>query len=167
MKSAPVVGFLSVSVMLLAIFQAVRQEVSLRSLKTRMAEGSLEVKRREEAIVQLKAKVEGLNKELPPFNTKKSELLRKKGDFSKSMGESDKNLETCKTEKTETEKKKSSQTEAIAKLKADHEEAKKKAQEEIQGLKQQILDRDKAICTFVNATNEEGRKLCGLAETPK
>uniref|UniRef100_A0A667YPU4 Uncharacterized protein n=1 Tax=Myripristis murdjan TaxID=586833 RepID=A0A667YPU4_9TELE len=46
---------------------------------------------------------------------------------------------------------------------AEQDEAKQKAQAEIQQLKQQILNRDRAICTFVDLTNEEGRRLCANA----
>ena len=40
---------------------------------------------------------------------------------------------------------------------ASHQAEKNKAEEQIKILQLQILDRDKAICTFVDETKEEGR----------
>ncbi|KAM3873320.1 acyl-coenzyme A thioesterase THEM4 [Diretmus argenteus] len=137
--------------------QAVQQELNLHGLKTRLVRNSVEIKRKEEAIVQMKTKIQDMNKELASLNTKRGELTKRKEETLKAKGDMDKNLESCNTEKAEAEKKKTDLTEALNKLKAEHEDGKKKAQEEIQSLKQQILDRDKAICAFVDKTNEEGR----------
>ncbi|XP_039972623.1 uncharacterized protein si:dkey-87o1.2 [Xiphias gladius] len=167
MKLSVVVLGLSVAVMLVMIYQAVSQELNLRYLKARMVENSAEVKRKEEAIIEVKTKIRELKTTLASFNAKMDELKKKKADAEKSTQEIDKRLQTCNSEKADTESKKTSVAEAMTKLKADHEEAKKKAEEDIQGLKQQILDRDKAICAFADATKEEARKLCGISEAPK
>ncbi|KAM4600695.1 uncharacterized protein ACJ7VT_020601 [Polymixia lowei] len=164
MKLAAVFAFVSVSVMLGMIYQAAKQELNLRSLKTHMMQSSVEVKRKEDAIIEMKAKIQDLNKSLLPLNTKRDELEKKKKDTVKSTEDMNNNLQTCNTEKGEADKKKAGFTEDLTKVKAEHEEAKKKAQEEIQHLKQQILDRDAAICAFVDKANEEGRKMCGITE---
>ncbi|XP_044065304.1 uncharacterized protein si:dkey-87o1.2 isoform X2 [Siniperca chuatsi] len=138
MKLAIVLLGLSVVVMAIMVFQAVRQELNLRNLKTRIVENSAEVKTKEEAIVEAKNKIQELKTKLASVNTKAN-----------------------------VEKKKTDMLEAIIKLKADHDDVKKKAGGDIQNLKQQILDRDKAICAFADTTKEEARKLCGISEAPK
>ncbi|XP_071325773.1 tropomyosin-2 [Trachinotus anak] len=167
MKLALAVLCLSVAVMVVMVFQAVRQELNLRHLKTRMLENSAEVKRKEEAIIEAKGKIQEVKTKLESVNTKMDELKKKKVETEKSTQEHDQSLQNCNSEKADIEKKKTSTTEALNKLKADHEEAKKKAEGEIQTLKQEILDRDKAICAFADTTKEEARKLCGITETPK
>uniref|UniRef100_A0A8P4K429 Si:dkey-87o1.2 n=1 Tax=Dicentrarchus labrax TaxID=13489 RepID=A0A8P4K429_DICLA len=153
---------LSVALMVVMIFQAVRQELSLRHLKTRMGENSAEVKKKEEAIMEVKNKIKDMRDTLTSVNTKLDELKKKKAESETSAGELGKSLQTCNTEK-----KKEDMASAITKLHADHEVLKKKAEEDIQSLKQQILDRDKAICAFVDTTKEEARKLCGIPEASK
>ncbi|XP_035527549.1 structural maintenance of chromosomes protein 1 [Morone saxatilis] len=167
MKVAVVLVVLSVAVMVVMIFQAVRQELSLRHLKTSMVENSAEVKRKEEAIIEVKNKIKDMKDALTSVNTKLDELKKKKAASETSAGELGKALQTCNTEKADVVKKKEDTASAITKLHDDHEVLKKKAEEDIQSLKQQILDRDKAICAFVDTTKEEARKLCGLPEVPK
>ncbi|XP_070768337.1 tropomyosin-2 [Enoplosus armatus] len=167
MKLAIVLVGLSVSVMAVMIFQAVRQELNLHNLKTRMVANSAEVKRKEEAIIELKNKIQELKTTLASVNTKMDELKKTKAESEKSTQDLDKSLQTCNTEKDETGNKKTGIAEAITKLKADQEVAKKKAGEDILNLKQQILDRDKALCAFADTTKEEARKLCGNSEAPK
>ncbi|KAA8591616.1 hypothetical protein FQN60_016990, partial [Etheostoma spectabile] len=162
MKVAICLAFLSVAVMAVMIFQAVRQELNLRVLKSRMVENTEQVKRKEDAIIEVKSKIQAMKSKLVFVNTNIDTLKKKKTDGEQKAQELNKNLQTCNTEKQDVEKKTSGMRESLNKLKADHEQAKKKAQEDIQSLKQQILDRDKAICAFADTTKEEARKLCGL-----
>lgn len=164
MKLAFVLVGLSVAAMVVMIFQTVRQEVNLRGLKTRMVENTAQVKRKEEAIVEMKNTIKEMKDKLMGVNTKVEDLKKKKAESDKSAQELDKSLETCNTEKADVVKKKTDMENSIAKLKADHEAAKKTTEGDIQSLKQQILDRDKAICAYADTTKEEARKLCGLPE---
>ncbi|XP_078109066.1 uncharacterized protein LOC144519648 [Sander vitreus] len=162
MKLAICLAFLSVAVVVVLIFQAVRQELNLRVLKSRTVENTEQIKRKEEAIIEVKSKIQAMKSKLVFVNTNIDTLKKKKTDGEQKAQDLSKNLQTCNTEKEDVEKKTSGMRESMTKLKADHEQAKKKAEEDIQSLKQQILDRDKAICAFADTTKEEARRLCGL-----
>ncbi|KAG7215066.1 hypothetical protein INR49_022808 [Caranx melampygus] len=167
MKASVILLVLSAAVMAVMVGQVLRQELSLRQLKVHMVQSAEDVKTKERAIIQVRAKVDGIKKELQAVNIKMEELKKSKVAAEKSLQEHDKNLQACNTEKTETDKKKTDLREAIAKLTADHEDAKGKAEKIIQSLKQEILDRDKAICAFADTTKKEARVLCGLPEAEK
>uniref|UniRef100_A0A3Q3IKW4 Uncharacterized protein n=1 Tax=Monopterus albus TaxID=43700 RepID=A0A3Q3IKW4_MONAL len=167
MKPAVIIISLSVAVLIVLTAQVIRQELKLRNLKFRAAENTAGIKQREDGIAELKTKVQTLKETMTSVNNKLDGLKKKKETMEKSTKESDTSLQTCKSEKADAEKKKADITEAITKIKADHEQAKKKAGEDVQGLKQRILDRDKAVCAFVDTTNEEARKVCGITEAPK
>lgn len=167
MKLLVVLLGLSVAVMGVMIFQTVRQEFNLRTMKTRTAENTAEVSRKEGSIVHLKNKIKDLKAAMSSVNAKLEELRKKKADTEKSTQDLDKSLQTCNTEKAGFEKKKADMAATIAKFKADHEDLKKKAEEDIKNLKQQILDRDKAICAYADTTKAEARKLCGLPDAPQ
>ncbi|XP_074540529.1 uncharacterized protein LOC141801396 [Halichoeres trimaculatus] len=167
MKIVVALVSLSMVIMVGMVFQAVHQEIKMRKAKNRMVESSLEVKRKEEAIVELKTKIESLGQTIKTTNSKNEELRRKKEEASQSNKNFGERLGTCSNEKAEIVKKKTDLTKIISELKANHEQSKEKASEEIQNLKQQILDRDKAICAFVDTTKEEARKLCGISESSR
>ena len=99
MKIVPVMAFLSVSVMVVMIYQAVRQELELRSLKARMLESSTELKQKEHAIIQEKNKIQDLNKLLEPLTKQKDELNKKKLDISRSVAQMTNSLVLCNTDK--------------------------------------------------------------------
>lgn len=99
MKLMPVLAFLTVSVMVVMIYQAVRQELVLRNLKARMFESSVELKQKEHAIIEEKNKIQDLNKQLTPLNSKKDQLNKKKMDILKSIDEMTMSLASCNTDK--------------------------------------------------------------------
>ena len=167
MKLAIVMVGLSLAVMAVMIFQAVRQELDLRDLKARMLKNSAEVRRKEEAIIDVKNKIKQLETTLASVNTETDELKRAKADVVKSTQDFGKSAQACNTEKADSEKKKTDMAAALTKLRADHGVAKKTAEEDIKLLKQQILDRDKAICAHADTTKEEARKLCGITVAPQ
>ncbi|XP_036930679.1 uncharacterized protein si:dkey-87o1.2 [Acanthopagrus latus] len=167
MKIAVIMTGLSVAVTIVLISQALRQEYNLHHMKARMLEDSAVMRTKEEAIVKIKNKMKDVKMTLSSVENKLTELKKQKEDFKTQGEELEKNLQTCNTEQGDALKKQTETTEAIAKLKADHEAAKAKAQTDIQSLKQQILDRDKAICAFADTTKEEAQKLCGVSEATK
>lgn len=99
MRAVSALVFLSVGVMVVLMYQAVHQELTLRGLKARTLESSSQVKQKENDIVQVKMKIQKLNGELEPINTKRDELTKKKEESAKATGEADKSLKTCQTEK--------------------------------------------------------------------
>ncbi|XP_074509743.1 uncharacterized protein LOC141779025 isoform X1 [Sebastes fasciatus] len=167
MKLAVALVCLSVAVMVVMVLQAVRQELDLHWLKTRMLDNSAEVKRKEETIVQTKVKINEMKSTLLSVNSKIEEMKKKRTDSEKSAQDLSQSLQTCNTEKAADNKKKTDIGESMTKLKANHEVAKKVAEHDIQDLKQQILDRDKTLCGYADTTKKEARELCGITEATK
>ncbi len=99
MRFAVVLIFLSVAVMVVMIYQAVRQELSLRDMKVRMVQSAADVKRKEEAIIEAKVKVKELKTTLATVNNKIAELRTKKLEVGKSTQELDQSLQGCTKEK--------------------------------------------------------------------
>ncbi|KAG7282155.1 hypothetical protein CRUP_034902, partial [Coryphaenoides rupestris] len=95
MKFVPVLAFLTLSVMVVMIYQAVQQELGLRNLKARMFESSVQLKQKEHAIIEEKNKIQELNKQLTPLNNKKEELNKKKVDIRSCAAMLKPNDKTC------------------------------------------------------------------------
>ncbi|XP_017280462.1 golgin subfamily A member 4 [Kryptolebias marmoratus] len=167
MKLVIFFAVVSVAVMAVMVFQTLRQELNLRNTRERMAANSAEMKMKEDSVVEMKSKILQLKDALDGASSKLEELKKKKAAVDKAVHEVDKALESCNAEKVNTEKRKAELEESTSNLKTEFEEAKNKAQEEIQSLKQQILDRDKTICAYADMTKEEAKKLCGEIAAPK
>ncbi|XP_041649778.1 uncharacterized protein si:dkey-87o1.2 [Cheilinus undulatus] len=165
MKLVVVVTVLSAVFMVALIVQAVRQEMNLREVKHRMEQNTMEVKRKEAAIIEMKANIDTLTRTLDDANRRVGSVKQKNEEIASSTRNSEDVLRACNKDKGKIVDMKTEKTKVIAQLRADHEEAKKKAEADIQSLKQQILDRDKAVCAFADTSKEEARKLCGITET--
>lgn len=99
MKSPVIIMVLCAAVMVVMVAQVMRQELSLRRLERHMVRSSEDVKTKEKAIIQARAKVDGLKTELRTVNNKLEELKKGKADTEKSLQEHDKTLEACNSEK--------------------------------------------------------------------
>lgn len=161
MKLLVVVTVLSAVFMVVLIVQAMRQEMNLREVKHRMEQNTMEVKRKEAAIIEMKAQIDTLTRTLDDANTRVEGVKQKNNQIAASTRTSEDVLGSCTKDKKKIVDMKTEKTKVIAQLRADHEAAKQKAAADIQSLKQQILDRDKAVCAFADTTKEEARKLCG------
>ncbi|KAF7669750.1 hypothetical protein LDENG_00146970 [Lucifuga dentata] len=164
MKLAVALAVLSVVVLGVVAFQALSQELNLRTMKIRTVEIFAEIKNKEAAVVEVKTKIQKLKLELTSATTKIEELNKKKAEAQKPIDGIATQLEKCNAAKENHEKNKIELENAMAQLTSEHEEAKLKAEEESQLLKHQILDRDLAICAFVDPAKSEGLKLCGMSE---
>ncbi|KAL4646691.1 hypothetical protein GN956_G9491 [Arapaima gigas] len=149
------------------MFQAFMKEKSVQATKAKVRDASEEVERKEAEIVQAKLRIQELNAMIIPSNSKRDELLKKQADLKNSEKETMKNLETCQTQKSVIEKKKNDVVEIVKKLKADQDKEKMAAEDQIKKLKQQILERDKKLCQFVDKKQEEGKKACETLEATK
>ncbi|KAK7157357.1 hypothetical protein R3I93_008744 [Phoxinus phoxinus] len=154
---------LALCALLIITYQAVKQELNIRNLQTRIVVSGEQVRFKEDGIMSAKTKVDEITKKLSALTTQRDQLKKQRDDFKKGTDASDKELGTCKTEKGTLEKKSNEAKEALNKLKGDQDAEKKKAEEEIQGLKRSILERDVNICKFVDITMEESKKLCAIA----
>ncbi|XP_077950904.1 uncharacterized protein LOC120810649 [Gasterosteus aculeatus] len=167
MKLVVVLCSLSVAAMCFMVYQAVRQELKIYHLKSRMLMNVVEVRKKEESIIELQTKIKDMKATALSVNTNIDELKKKKEESNKLKVDSADGLQKCNKEMEDYQKKKAEKEVAIVKLKADHEAAKQKAEADVQALKKQILERDTAICGFADTTKDEVRKLCGIEGAEK
>ncbi|KAJ8398514.1 hypothetical protein AAFF_G00427690 [Aldrovandia affinis] len=167
MRALSMLVLFCLGVMAVLAYHAIRQELSVRDIKDRIEKATKQVRRDEDAIIQAKLKSQEINGILSSLNAKKAELTKKKQDISAAESQVLKNLEDCQFAKPVAESKMTTGYESLQNLKAQQVSDKAKAEQEVKDLKQQIVDKNKMICGFVDMTQEEGRKLCEVAEAPK
>ncbi|XP_059364665.1 uncharacterized protein si:dkey-87o1.2 isoform X1 [Carassius carassius] len=163
MRAISAMVFLALCALLVIIYQAVQQELNIRTLKTRIIVSGEQVKLKEDGIMAAKVKVEEMNKQLNPLIAQRDQLKKQKDELKKGNADSEKELGTCNSDKGKLEKTNNEAKDVLQKLKESQEAERKKSEEEIEGLKRQVLERDLRICKYVDVTLDEPKKLCAGA----
>lgn len=99
MKLAIVLVAMSLAVMAAVVFQAGRQELTLRALKFSFTENAAKVAETERAIKEVKTKISENKKSLEGLTAKIEEHKKKKEEQEKTLKELEGNLQTCNKEK--------------------------------------------------------------------
>lgn len=167
MRALSALILLCVSVMVALAFQSIRQELSFLALRKHVETAAIQVRKYEDAIVQDKLKIQEINGFLASAKSKTDQLTKKKEELSKAVNEAKGRITECRAMKKKADGSLRTAAKNLQNAKAQQASDKLKAEKEIQAIKQQILDRDKKFCEFVDMEMEEGRKICGVAETPK
>ncbi|KAM9488030.1 uncharacterized protein Hap1MRO34_005099 [Clarias gariepinus] len=160
MKAVWALVFLAVCAVLVVAFQAIHQEVNIRTMRNQISLSLEEVKTKEDEVLVSKVAMQKLSSQLATLDKQKNQLSKKMEDLVKQKETSAENLETCRTRKTEVTQEKSDRTSAIDVLRKNQNSEIQKLQEELNSWQKQVLDRDTKICLYVNKDLEEGRKLC-------
>lgn len=161
MKLVIFLALASLAVMVVMVYQVVRQEMLKHSMKTLAQDKATELSRKENEITNLKILLQGMKPKLLSMTKLTEELKTKKETLEKDKKSLEDNITKCNKDKEESETRKTETTDNFNKKKGEHDQAKKNAQATIKDLKQNILNRDKAVCKLVDTTNPEARKLCG------
>ncbi|XP_063054132.1 uncharacterized protein LOC134448387 [Engraulis encrasicolus] len=160
MKGLLVVGLLSLAWLVTTVCQGVIQELSIRSSIARIHQARERKSQMEEEISNTKLKMGAIQAEINELKKSEAELNQQQVELAKSRDEAERGLLACRPEKKKGQQKKTQISGTLQELKGAQEAEKVKAQEDIQKLKQQLLDRDQAICAFVDKNKPEGMKLC-------
>lgn len=98
MKLVVVLCSLSVAAMCFMVYQAVRQELKIYHLKSRMLMNVVEVRKKEESIIELQTKIKDMKATALSVNTNIDELKKKKEESNKLKVDSADGLQKCNKE---------------------------------------------------------------------
>lgn len=91
--------FLAVCAVLVVAFQAIHQEVNIRTMRNQISLSLEEVKTKEDEVLVSKVAMQKLSSQLATLDKQKNQLSKKMEDLVKQKETSAENLETCRTRK--------------------------------------------------------------------